>query len=61
MFAEWAWGSDFKNMLLHGDQPVDKWNKLHGDKLTIYGSGRPQDDIPKMIELWQNETCQIKD
>ncbi len=49
-FAEWAFGPDFKTIPQH--DLLIKWNELHGDKLLLDGSGKPEGDIPRMIEIW---------
>lgn len=60
IFAKWAWGENFRNMIF-SDEAVNIWNEKHGDKMTLQGSGSPSEDIPKMVELWKSETsCQNK-
>ncbi len=50
-FAEWAFGRNFK--AIPGNEIWRNWNELHGDKLILEGSGKPLDDIAKMIEIWK--------
>jgi len=53
-FAFWAFGNDFKNFS-HQEVFLEKWNELHGDLLFIYGYGMINEDIPKMIQIWQKQ------
>lgn len=53
VFAAWAFGDDFATIPLHTFW--ERWNERHSDKLTLAGSGSPQDDVPRLIELWKNK------
>lgn len=52
-FAEWAFGSDFRTINLQHKAHL-YWNELHGNKLRLLGSGRPADDLQKMIQLFKS-------
>jgi len=51
--AEWAFGPDFKEGYL---EPVERWNKIHSDIFLIRYDGKPEEDVPKMIQAWR-EAC----
>jgi hypothetical protein len=50
-FAEWAFGEDFRRFDINYKAHI-RWNLRHRE-LILKESGSPQDDIPKMIELWK--------
>lgn len=52
-FALWAFGEDFGD-LEYGLDFLEHWNILHGKELKLKECGLPKDDIPKMVELWNN-------
>lgn len=53
-FAEWAIGKDFREK--ERRQWPEFWNVLHGNELKLEESGYPEEDIPKMIELWKKRS-----
>lgn len=53
--AKWAFGERCDEFT-RTKQFLNAWNQLHGKEVFLNGSGRPFDDIPKMIELWKKET-----
>lgn len=52
-FAIWAWGKDYKDIILN--DLVEVWNELHGEQLFLEGDGLPSRDIPKMVQLWKGD------
>ena len=50
-FALWAFGPNFSSTLFN--KFPEKWNILHGEKLEIFANGKPEDDLPKMIQIWK--------
>jgi hypothetical protein len=52
-FGKWAWGDNLNEINFMSDETVKVWNDLHSDKLKLESYGIPQEDIPKMIELWR--------
>lgn len=52
-FAEWAIGKDYRSKLQ--EEWPKLWNELHGDIYKIDPSSKPENDIPKMIELWRDK------
>jgi hypothetical protein len=55
-FALWAFGDQYED--LFNDEFRLVWNFRHEDKLKLHGNGRPDVDLPKMIEIWKRETKQ---
>lgn len=60
-FSRWAFGTVFNE----NDSYLNEmfyWNLYHGDKLELHPDGALEDDIPKMIEIWQKtnrKSCPI--
>jgi hypothetical protein len=50
-FAEWAFGPEFREMNYR--KMPEAWNLLHGKNLTIKSSDNMNDDIRKMLELYE--------
>ena len=52
-FMQWAFGQNVGHMIPPDIFPL--WNKLHGDKLTIYSDGVMGEDQKKMVQLYLDE------
>lgn len=50
-FAEWAIGKHFEDRASY--QWPALWNDLHGNELILLDVGHPDEDIPKMIQIWK--------
>lgn len=53
IFAEWAFGPEFRTINLCFDAHK-YWNERHRFILTLKPEGKPTEDIPRMIELWNS-------
>lgn len=49
-FILWAFDG---NVPIHNDHVLEKWNKIHGDLITLKPNGNIGEDAKKMIELWR--------
>lgn len=54
VFGEWAFGPSFKDMT-HTLQFMEAWNERHGKKFILSEDGIIEYDLPKMIEMWQED------
>ena len=54
-FAEWSFGKDFK-ILPSSEKFMDRWNEKHGDLFRLTGSDRYHSTLPKMIDIWKENT-----
>lgn len=52
-FALWCFGEGFEK--IYREDLPKRWNALHGNKLKIQGSGRPEEDIVGMKALYIEE------
>ena len=52
LFGEWAFGKSDAYIY----DCMKLWNERHSSKLELYESQSYEDTIPKMIEIWKNET-----
>jgi hypothetical protein len=53
-FCIWALGKDYES-IKYPKYFIDRWNKNHSKKLTLYLCGEIRKDLPKMISLWKEE------
>jgi len=53
-FAEWAFGKEYRDFC-HSMDFLNGWNHIHGDELYLSSNGYIEEDVLKMIELWNEE------
>ena len=57
LFAKWAFGPDYLTISQHINF-MKAWNALHSGKLHLKPAGNPEEDAPKMVDLWLKERQQ---
>jgi hypothetical protein len=50
--ALWAFGEGFETE--EAIDLLDRWNKLHGDKLLLHEDDTILDDVEKIVNLWKS-------